>query len=206
MPVPILKMVAIAAEWFCVLSDFMCAAFLKGNGMKFIKSILLGSVCLHASFAVADELPVIKTSPAFDKMKELIGDWEGKLTRSSGEVVTLKLSYRLISNGSVIVETAMEDDVEMITTYRDRFGKLTATHYCALGNQPMFNLSTMTSTTLDFEFDPQCGLKEGEHKYVKDWKVIHDPKKPDVASYEYVVINEDKTTEDSSAKVKRVTK
>ena len=92
----------------------------------------------------------------------------------------------------------------MITTYKDRFGKLTATHYCALGNQPMFNLSSMTETTLDFEFDPLCGLKEGEHKYVKDWKVIHDPQKADVLVTEYVLINKDKSLQTSVATLKKV--
>ncbi|MGB0598433.1 MAG: hypothetical protein ACPGLY_17230 [Rubripirellula sp.] len=175
--------------------------------MKTTKALILtvlAIIAINSSELVAEPPPVIKTSPAFNKLKELIGDWQGKMTRSTGEVIDLELNYKLTSNNSVIMETAIEDGVEMITTYRDRFGKLTATHYCALGNQPMFNLSSMTDTTLDFEFDPQCGLKEGEHKYVKDWKVIHDPKTADVLTTEYVVINEDKSLEDSAATLKRV--
>ena len=165
---------------------------------------VIACISFGNSMSVAEAPPEIKTSPAFNKLKELLGDWKGKLTRSTGEVVDLELSYKLTSNNSVIVEMAIEDGVEMITTYRDRFGKLTATHYCALGNQPMFNLSSMTDTTLDFEFDPRCGLKEGEHKYVTDWKVIYDPKTDDVLNTEYVVINEDKSLEDSAATLKRV--
>ncbi|MCP4890663.1 hypothetical protein N9D23_12320 [Rubripirellula sp.] len=175
--------------------------------MKTTKTLILAilaTIAINSSVLVAEPPPEIKTSPAFNKLKQLIGDWKGKMTRSTGEVIELELNYKLTSNNSVIMETAIEDGVEMITTYRDRFGKLTATHYCALGNQPMFNLATMTDTTLDFEFDPQCGLKEGEHKYVKDWKVIHDPNTADVLTTEYVVINEDKSLEDSAATLKRV--
>lgn len=153
-----------------------------------------------------DDRPKIETSKAFNKFKHLVGDWEGKLAKSTGEVVDLKLSYKLISNDSVILESSVEDGVEMLTTYKDRFGKLTATHYCALGNQPTFNLSTMTGTTLDFDFDPQCGLKEGKHKFVKDWKITHDLRNPGVLVTEYVLINEDETTETSKASLKRVGK
>ena len=172
--------------------------------MRTIIFAIVACITISHTTLVAEPPPEIKTSPAFNKLKELLGDWKGTMKRSTGEVIDLELSYTLTSNNSVIVETAIEDGVEMITTYRDRFGKLTATHYCALGNQPMFNLSSMSDTTLDFEFDPRCGLKEGEHKYVKDWKVIHDPKTADLLKTEYVVINEDKSLEDSAAVLKKV--
>jgi hypothetical protein len=181
-----------------------------GKIMKAAIATLLSCVCLCSAVSLAEDAPVseatpvIETSPAFDKLKNLVGDWKGEMRRSTGEVIDLKLSYKMVSNGSVIIEDAVEDDVEMITTYTDRFGKLTATHYCALGNQPMFNLSSMTASTLDFDFDPRCGLEEGKHKYVKDWKIIHDPKKPDVLVTEYVLINEDKTLETSVATLKKV--
>ena len=172
--------------------------------MKNLLATALVFMFLSHTVVDADDLPVIKTSPAFNKLKNLVGDWKGELRRSTGEVVKLELNYKVISNGSVIVESAVEDGIEMITTYRDRFGKLTATHYCALGNQPTFNLSSLTDATLDFEFDPRCGLKEGEHKYVRDWKITHDPKKANVLVTEYELINEDKSLETSVAKLKKV--
>ena len=170
---------------------------------KMIVSVL-ASVLISHGIAKADDFPVIKTSPEFNKLKNLVGDWKGELKRSTGEVVTLELNYKVISNGSVIVESAVEDGIEMITTYRDRFGKLTATHYCALGNQPTFNLASATESTLDFDFDPRCGLEEGKHKYVKDWRIIHDPKKVNELVTEYEVINKDKSIETSAAKLTKV--
>ena len=65
----------------------------------------------------------------------------------------------------------------MMSTYTDRFGKLTMTHYCSFGTKPIFNLSSMTENTLDFDFDATCGLKEGEHTFVKDITLKYDPKK-----------------------------
>ena len=168
-------------------------------------SIFLATFLVSSAISNAQELPTIKTSADFDKLKKLVGDWEGKMKKSTGETIDVSLSYKLVSNGSVIVETSIENGTEMISTYKDRFGKLTATHYCALGNQPMFNLSKSTASVLDFELDPACGLKEGKHKFVKELKFTNDSKSKNVLKMEYVVINEDKSTESSKATYKRVT-
>ena len=68
----------------------------------------------------------------------------------------------------------------------------------------MFNLSKSTASVLDFELDPACGLKEGKHKFVKELKFTNDSKSKNVLKMEYVVINEDKSTESSKATYKRV--
>ncbi|MAR08977.1 MAG: hypothetical protein CL681_03260, partial [Blastopirellula sp.] len=88
--------------------------------MKNLLATALVFMFLSHTVVDADDLPVIKTSPAFNKLKNLVGDWKGELRRSTGEVVKLELNYKVISNGSVIVESAVEDGIEMITTYRDR--------------------------------------------------------------------------------------
>jgi hypothetical protein len=170
--------------------------------MKRYLSIFLATFFISLSISSAQDLPVIKTSADFDKLKQLIGDWEGTMKKPTGETIDVTLSYKLVSNGSVIVETSVEDGTEMISTYKDKFGKLTATHYC--GNQPMFNLSKSTESVLDFELDPACGLKEGKHKFVKELKFTNNSKTKNVLKMEYLVINEDKTTESSKATYKRV--
>ena len=172
--------------------------------MKRYLSIFLATFFISLSISSAQDLPVIKTSADFDKLKQLIGDWEGTMKKPTGETIDVTLSYKLVSNGSVIVETSVEDGTEMISTYKDKFGKLTATHYCALGNQPMFNLSKSNESVLDFELDPACGLKEGKHKFVKELKFTNNSKTKNVLKMEYLVINEDKTTESSKATYKRV--
>ena len=57
---------------------------------------------------------------------------------------------------------------------------------------------------MDFELDPACGLKEGKHKFVKELKFTNNSKTKNVLKMEYLVINEDKTTESSKATYKRV--
>ena len=46
----------------------------------------------------------------------MVGAWQGELTRSTGEVVETRSEFRLISDGNTLVETLIEDGVEMLTT------------------------------------------------------------------------------------------
>ena len=88
---------------------------------------------------VAAPAPAQGPSPAqqaFEKLKTLVGEWEG--TNSAGYPVTA--SYHLASNGSVLVETLREQEgqatLTMLTTYYVDNGRLLMTHYCGAANQP----------------------------------------------------------------------
>ena len=124
--------------------------------MKRYLSIFLATFFISLSISSAQDLPVIKTSADFDKLKQLIGDWEGTMKKPTGETINVTLSYK------------------------------------------------STESVLDFELDPACGLKEGKHKFVKELKFTNNSKTKNVLKMEYLVINEDKTTESSKATYKRV--
>ena len=68
-------------------------------------------------------------SPGFEKMKTLVGKWEGKLGVPTGNHTCTQ--YRVIGGGVSIVEDWIEDDEPMITVYHDKRGNLSAVHYCA---------------------------------------------------------------------------
>ena len=172
--------------------------------MKKFLSIVLATAIVTSVISNAQDPQTIKTSADFDKLKRLVGEWKGKMKKPTGETIDVSLSYKVVSNGSVIIETSIEGETEMISTYKDRFGKLTGTHYCALGNQPMFNLGKSSDSVFNFELDPACGLKEGKHKFVKELKYTNESKSKNTLKMDYVVINEDKSTEKSSATYKRV--
>lgn len=74
-----------------------------------------------------------KAQASFDRLKTLAGQWEG--TAGGGE--SSKVSYRVISNGSVLEET-MQNGAEdtMVTIYHLDGDRLMVTHYCGAGNQP----------------------------------------------------------------------
>lgn len=85
----------------------------------------------------------------FDGMKSLAGHWSG--TSSQGR--KLDISYRLIANESVLVETwKSPSGRETMTVYHKDGAALIATHYCAQGNQPRLNL-TMPRKGGRFVFD-----------------------------------------------------
>jgi len=75
-----------------------------------------------------------KGAPGFDKLKSLVGVWEGK--DKEGNPVTV--SYKLVSAGTSLMETMdmAEHKESMVTMYHVDGDKLMLTHYCSVGNQP----------------------------------------------------------------------
>jgi hypothetical protein len=95
----------------------------------------------HAPSAGENQMGAPLThSKDFDKMKELVGVWEGKSDMGKG-TEQLKVTYELTSAGNAIVERfGAGKPHEMVTVYHDYNGILTMTHYCSLGNQPHMEL------------------------------------------------------------------
>jgi hypothetical protein len=120
--------------------------------------LLVLVVGTHASSAGEYQMGAPVThSRDFEKMKELVGAWEGKADRGMG-MEQLKVTYELTSAGNAVVERFDAGKPhEMVTVYHDYSGKLTMTHYCSLGNQPHMELTTSVGNNLTFvlsEKDP----------------------------------------------------
>jgi hypothetical protein len=86
---------------------------------------------------------------AFQNLKSLAGEWEATTPKGS----TLRVSYKLASKGSVLVETwAPGTRGETLTVFHLDGPSLLATHYCAQGNQPRLRLKGVSGNAYDFEF------------------------------------------------------
>ena len=86
----------------------------------------------------------------FEKMKGLVGVWEGKADMGKG-METIKATYELTSAGNAIVERLFAGQPhEMVTVYYDFKGKLSMTHYCSLGNQPHMELMNPGENSMMF--------------------------------------------------------
>lgn len=73
------------------------------------------------------------THPGWEKLKSLVGVWEGK----HGDTGSGTISYKLVSNGTALMETmSAPGEVEMVTMYHPDGERLMATHYCSGNNQP----------------------------------------------------------------------
>lgn len=91
---------------------------------------------------------------AFEKLKALAGDWEGKSTKGWTE----KISYQVIAGGSVLMEVSYgaHPNEWMATMFHMDGEHLMLTHYCVAKNQPRLrateisdDLSSITFTFLD---------------------------------------------------------
>ncbi len=95
-------------------------------------------------------------SAEFERMKTLVGTWQGKADMGQGPV-DMTVRYRLVAAGSVLEERVFEGTPnEMVTMYYDKDGKLALTHYCMLGNRPAMSLKSADAKTLTFDFDGSC--------------------------------------------------
>lgn len=106
------------------------------------------------SMAYAGEAPSApySGSQGFERMKSLVGAWEGT-AKMSKEGEKVRVEYRLSSGGSAVVENLFPGTPhEMVSVYYDNKGKLTMTHYCALRNQPRMNLEKADAQNLYFMF------------------------------------------------------
>lgn len=106
---------------------------------------------LGASLPAADA-----PNPVWTKLQMLVGDWKGAYSgpdaHGAGEV---RISYKLVSNGTGLMETLESGhDTSMITVYHRDGGRILATHYCAAGNQPRMAATSLGDggRTLDFSF------------------------------------------------------
>ena len=64
---------------------------------RIVAALVLGGV---ACLAAAADPP--KSSPGWDKLKTLVGEWEGVIGDHHGNVT---VTYELVSNGSTLMET-----------------------------------------------------------------------------------------------------
>ena len=130
--------------------------------VKIINSI--AAVILAVSVgARADEPAKAKqASPEFERMKSLVGTWQGKTDMGQGPI-DLTVRYRLLASGSVLEEKVFEGTPnEMTTMYYDQNGKLAVTHYCMLGNRPGMILKSSDAKSIKLDFDKTCGINPKE--------------------------------------------
>lgn len=141
--------------------------------MKKLYVSLLAALMAALSAHAADEpvvigevtMPAVQSSAAFKQVKKKLGKWEGKMTQGlTGAVIDVSYEWRLTSGGNTITETLVEDGVEMLTTYSDDNGQLVVKHYCALGTQPVFSVSSVSDTELSLALDESANDLHAEHE------------------------------------------
>lgn len=140
----------------------------------------LTSVCATVLLATAvwsysDEPTKPKpASPEFERMKTLVGTWQGKVDIGQGPI-ELTMQFRLLAGGSVLEERVFAGTPnEMVTMYYEKDGKLALTHYCMMGNRPGMLLGSSDARTLKFDFDKTCGINVAKESHMHSLTLIFD--------------------------------
>jgi hypothetical protein len=166
----------------------------------FLLTVLLLALAVKASAAEGGKPP--QTSPEFDRMKSLVGKWQGKADMGQGPM-EFTVEYRLVSGGSVVEERIFAGTPkEMVTMYHDKNGKLCLTHYCMLGNQPGMLLKSADDKTLKFDFDATCGVNAGEDMHMHSLSISFDG--PDTITQNWRLYDAGKAKDEHPFTLKRV--
>ncbi len=119
------------------------------------RALLLAATAL-AAFASPAAAQALPPDQAFQSLKALAGDWQGRT--ASGR--TFLVNYRLIANDTVLVETwTMSPTRTSMTVYHMDGEALIATHYCPHGNQPRLQYRPeLSGERLHFSFRDATNL------------------------------------------------
>ena len=118
--------------------------------MKHFTLITLTAMAVAVASAGDEHQHTNAHSPAFERLKSLVGTWQGKDEAGNPVIV----SYRIVSDSSALVETMDMGDKEgvMITMYHPDGDALMVTHYCSMGNQPRMRYSRPARDGNTFSF------------------------------------------------------
>jgi len=160
--------------------------------------LLAGAVCLNAS-APPQPKP---GSAAFERMKTLVGTWQGKTDMGQGPV-DITVQFRLLAGGTVLEERCFSGTPnEMITMYYDQGDKLALTHYCIMGNRPGMLLKSADAKSLTFDFDKTCGINPSKESHMHALTIRFDD--PDTYTSSCKAIMDGKELPEHPTTLKRV--
>ncbi len=116
-----------------------------------------------------------KATPGFERLKSLVGEWQGK--GPDGQQVNV--SYQVISAGSVLVETLQSGtEPNMVTLYHLDGDKIMVTHYCSIGNQPRMVADAPAGEikNLNFKFVDVTNLAKPSAGHMRNLAVTFEDK------------------------------
>ena len=132
----------------------------------------------------------VAANPAFDKMKTLVGSWEGS-AEEGGKQMPTNARFQVIADGSALMGWLNErTSDEMVTMFHPDGDDLMATHYCPAHNQPrMVLVRGGDPNKLVFKFkdgtniDPDTGhmnqvafIFDKPNHHIEEWTYIEKGK------------------------------
>ena len=136
---------------------------------------------------------------AFEKMKTLVGKWEGKMGEGD-QSMPASVEYRLTGSDTALVETlGPGSPFEMVSVYHMDSDSFVMTHYCGAGNQPSMKFKPgKDANVVYFDFLRGSNMKPGDmhmHRVtftfdgpdhiVSEWQTFKDGKPGDKAKFDF---------------------
>lgn len=148
---------------------------MKTKIASYLTALMVASaLCLQADEPAKTIPEPKKGSAEFERMKTLVGTWEGKVDMGQGPI-DMTIKYRLLAGGSVLEERCFIDTPnEMVSMYYDQGGKLAMTHYCVMGNRPGMLLKSSDAKTINFDFDKSCGIDVKKESHMHALSITFD--------------------------------
>jgi hypothetical protein len=114
-----------------------------------------------------------EASSAFERLKNLAGEWQLAAPGDEAERGKTTVRYRLTARGSALVETLFPDtDKEMVTVYHRDGDQVVLTHYCCCGNQPRMKAQDGSAKDeLVFEFAGGTNLNPAKDPHMHGYRV-----------------------------------
>jgi hypothetical protein len=147
---------------------------------------------LWASVALlnaGDTTPKATGNATFDKLKALVGSWEGVVINDAGHKDRQEASFQLFADESALMSRlsgGMPHD--MVTIFHMDGSDVMLTHYCAMHNQPRMVLAPGgDANKLVFKFkdgtniEPGVGhmnrlvfILDGPNHHIEEWTYLKD--------------------------------
>lgn len=148
---------------------------------------------LVSSWALAAGAVHANAVDAFERLKGLVGEWEGSFewsgARSGGGEI--RATYSLSGYGSTVIENLFDGtEISMTSVYHLDGEELRMTHFCAAANQPRLRASSTQGDILRFEFVDITNLADPADGHVHGFELHF--KGPDHLNLRFTFLQEGK--------------
>jgi hypothetical protein len=135
---------------------------MKGSALAFLAVFSLAAALAPAQ-EHASHGSTIASTPQWEKIKSLVGEWEG-YAMEDGQKMPTHISVRMTGDGSAVMHWMDAGTPhEMVTMFHMDKAELLATHYCSAHNQPRFRaVPSSESSQVAFEFKDGTNIRPGD--------------------------------------------
>jgi hypothetical protein len=137
--------------------------------VRFVLSMVVALSAVALTAPADDKKPEPAKLAAFEKFKQLAGEWTGKEIEGQHAGMDVHIQYKVSAGGSTVVETIDPDSKhEMMTMIHQDGDDLILTHYCMLHNQPQMKAEKTDGNVIAFKFTKATNMKSDKDMHMHE--------------------------------------